>query len=201
MARCALSHNGSHLLTLVSYLAAGSQARCEWVFGQMEDETRAAADDDLSGNGYLQFSTGVQAFVRTMPCGAGDWDVDVLGTSGRLRAINDGDQVEFWKLAQPALAGRRREPARHGFPAPRPDAGTANVRTVRDLLEGLRTGKEPNCNGEMGRQALEVAVALRESHRRGGVRIPLPLDERALRIESSETLHGDDPVAVRRARA
>jgi predicted dehydrogenase len=204
--RCALSHNGSHLLTLVAYLAGAPQAafaRCQWVFGHMEDDARAATDDDLAGNGYLQFANGVQAFVRTMPCGGADWEFEVVGTAGRLRAVNDADQLELWKLATPTLPGRRREPARYGVPLPVPHLrqGTANMRTVQDLLAGLRTGKEPTCNGEAGRQALEIAIALRESHRRGGVRVDLPLADRSLRINSAETLHGDEPAALRRARA
>jgi predicted dehydrogenase len=205
LGRCALSHNGSHLLTIVAYLAGGTRARCRWVFGHMEDDARAASDDDLSGNGYLQFENGAQAFVRAMPCGAADWEFEVIGTQGRLRAVNDAEEVEFWKLAQPTLAGRRRDLARHVFPRPA-GAAAANVRAVQDLLAGLETGKEPNCNGEAGPEsaaggALEIAIALRESHRRGGVRVDLPLPDRSLRINSSETLQGDEPVAVRRARA
>jgi UDP-N-acetyl-2-amino-2-deoxyglucuronate dehydrogenase len=198
--RCALSHNGSHLLTLVAYLAGGPAARCRWVFGHIEDDAAARGDDDLSGNGYLQFAHGPQAFVRAMPSGGADWEFEVIGTRGRLRAENDGEEVEFWKLADAALPGRRREPARHLFPRPA-GAPTANVATVQDLLLGLEMGKEPNCNGEAGRQALEIAIALRESHRRGGVRVDLPLADRSLRLNSAETLHGDEPVAVRRARA
>ena len=197
--RCALSHNGSHLLTLVAYLAGGPAARCEWVFGQMEDDAQAAEDGDLSGNGMLQFEHGVQAFVRTTACGAADWDFEVIGAEGRLRAISDGEEVEFWRHAPSLLPGRRREPARHVFPRPT-GARSANVRTVEDLLRALETGTEPNCNGEAGRQALEIAIALRELHRRGGQRVSLPLEERSLRLESAETLHGDEPVAVRRAR-
>lgn len=188
----------------MTYLAggAGAGARCRWVFGHMESDAAAATDDDLAGNGYLDLAPegapGVQAFVRAMPSGAADWEFEVIGTQGRLRAINDGEDVEFWKLAAGTLPGRRRDPARHVFPRP-VGAASANVRTVRDLVAGVATGKESNCNGEAGRQALEIAIALRESHRRGGVRLDLPLDDRSLRINSSETLQGDEPVAVRRA--
>jgi predicted dehydrogenase len=197
---CRLSHNGSHLLTTVAYLAGGPSARCRWVFGHMESDEQAQGNDDLAGNGYLQFDHGAQAFVRALRCGAAEWEFEVIGTQGRLRALNDGEEVEFWKLAAPTLAGRRREPARHVFPRPSL-AATANMRTVQDLLVGIETGKEPNCNGEFGRQALEIAIALRESHRRGGVRVDLPLADRSLSINSAETLHGDEPAIVRRARA
>ena len=198
LGRCTLSSNGSHLLTLVAYLAGGLRARCEWVFGQMESDAQAAGDDDLAGYGCLQFANGVQAFVRSTDCGAADWEFEVLGTKGRLRGINDAEEVEFWKLAPPMLPGRRREPARHVFPHPVGES-RANVRTVHNLLAAMELGEQLHCDGEAGRQALEIAIAMRELHRRGGVKVTLPLEDRSLRMVSSETLRGDAPVAVRRA--
>jgi predicted dehydrogenase len=194
---CRLSHNGSHLLTLVRYMAGGN---CQWVFGAMERDEEASRDDDLAGNGYLQFDSGVQAFVRTMACGPAEWEFDVIGTEGRLRAINDGEEVEFWKVGTPTLPGRRREPIRQIFPRPRVKE-SANLRTLKDLIACLETGKQPNCDGHGGRQALEIAIALRESHRRGGVRVDLPLADRSLRINSWETLLGDEPAIIRKRRA
>ena len=197
LAQCGLSHNGSHLLATVNYLAG---ARAEWVFGHITSDEAAASDDDPQGNGYLQYANGVQGFVRTMPCGAADWDIEVIGTKGRLRSLNNGEQTEFWKLVPSSLEGRGLEPAQHIFPLPTSNEN-ANVRCVRDLIACIETGKEPNCSGEDGRHALEIALALRESHRRGGTRVDLPLADRSLNIRSLETLHGDDPAIVRRARA
>jgi predicted dehydrogenase len=191
---CMLSHNGSHLLTLVCDLAGSD---CAWVSGHVESDEAAASDDDFRGNAYLQFQNGAQGFVRALPCGAAEWEFDVIGTTGRLRALSDGEEVEFWQLAPATLPGRRQEPVRRPFPR----AGTiapANLRTVQDLLTCLRSGQEPRCNGEAARHALEIAIAIRESHRQGGLRVALPLADRALHINSSETLHGDEPVLLRR---
>ena len=58
---------------------------------------------------------------------------------------------------------------------------------MRDLLACIETGKEPNCSGADALHALEIAMAMRESHRRGGVRVELPLTDRSLRIFSRET--------------
>ena len=139
------------------------------MFGHITSDEAAASDDDPQGNGYLQYANGVQGFVRTMPCGAADWDIEVIGTKGRLRSLNNGEQVEFWKLVPSSLDGREVEPAQHIFPLPTSNEN-ANVRCVRDLIVCIETGKEPNCSGEDGRHALEIALALRESHRRGGTR-------------------------------
>ena len=197
LGECGLSHNGSHLLATVNYLAG---ARVQWVFGHITSDEAASSDDDPQGNGYFQYANGVHGFVRSMPCGAADWDIEVIGTKGRLRSLNNAEQVEFWKVVPSTLEGRRAEPAQHIFPLPG-STENANVRCVRDLMVCIETGKEPNCSGEDGRHALEIAMALRESHRRGGTRVSLPLADRSLHIRSRETLHGDEPAIVRRARA
>ncbi len=69
----------------------------------------------------------------------------------------------------------------------------------RVALKCLDTGKDPKCTGEDGRAALEAAIAMRESHRRGGRRVALPLADRTLAIRSAETLRGDLPQALQRA--
>ena len=72
---------------------------------------------------------------------------------------------------------------------------------VADLINAIETGEPPKCSGEDGREALEVAVALRESHRRGGVKVSLPLADRSLRILSSEIRSDDVPARIRRQQA
>jgi hypothetical protein len=75
------------------------------------------------------------------------------------------------------------------------------VRTVRDILSSLENGTKPICDGDDALHALEIAIAMRESHRRGGQRVDLPLTDRSLRMNAAETLHGDTPVLVRRREA
>ena len=54
---------------------------------------------------------------------------------------------------------------------------------------------------EDGRAALETALALRESHRRGGIKVRLPLEDRSLGILSSEIGQDGVPARVRRVQA
>ena len=42
--------------------------------------------------------------------------------------------------------------------------------------------KEPRCSGDNMRKVLEIAIALRESHRLGNVPVRLPLADRSLRM-------------------
>ncbi len=83
-AQCGLSHNGSHAIDILRYMAGGN---VKWVFCEMESDEAAADENDLSGNGYLVFDNGVRAYLRSTACGAAPWEVDVIGTTGRTRSI------------------------------------------------------------------------------------------------------------------
>ena len=50
------------------------------------------------------------------------------------------------------------------------------------MLDAIENGAEPIGSGENSRKCLEIAIALRESHRRGRIPVRLPLEDRSLRI-------------------
>ena len=56
------------------------------------------------------------------------------------------------------------------------------VDAIEDVARSVESGEETLCPGEFGREALEFAIAVRESHRRGGVRVDLHLADRSLSI-------------------
>jgi hypothetical protein len=53
---------------------------------------------------------------------------------------------------------------------------------VERLMRALDTGGEAVCSGHDYRQALEIAVALKQSAQRGHERVSLPLKDRSLKI-------------------
>ncbi len=192
---CQLSHNGSHGIDAMRYLVGGD---VEWVFGEMESDEAASGEEDLSGNGYFAFDNGVRGYLRAMTVGPTGAEFDVVGSKGRFRSLAGCQVFELYK----AMPGGRRDSlqmAQVPFPLPVNIPGSG-LTIVADLIESAETGRPPRCSGEDGRKALEIAMALRESHRRGGVRVDLPLPDRSLRILSAETLRGDDPARVRRER-
>ena len=116
---CGLSHNGSHMLDIIRFLAGGD---VEWVFGEMESDEAAAADHDLSGHCYLAFDNGVRAFARTTDCGTVAQGRDrrdlreradhMQGGSGRVHSLPYG----------PGVRGRA-APGHAGGAVPRAHAG------------------------------------------------------------------------------
>ncbi len=191
---CTLSSNGSHLIDTVRYLAGGE---VEWVFGEMA-AAHGVTDDDPQGNGYLAFDNGVRAYVRGMPCGAANWDFEVIGTQGRIRSCTHGLDFKYYKMIEggPRGAGA---PAQAQYPWPVYMRSMGEI-IVDDLVHCIDTGNSPRCAGEDGRSALEVALALRESHRQGGVKVSLPLRDRSLRILSGDTQGDHEPARIRQQR-
>ena len=191
--QCGLSHNGSHLIDTVRYLAGGEVT---WVFGEMESDEAAAGENDLMGNGYLAFDNGTRGFIRGMPTGPAFWEFDVIGSVGRVRLVNNNAGIEYTVLTPDARTGRN-VPMQAPFPWPTTIEGSG-VTIVRDLMHAIETGDKPRCAGVDGRAALEVALALRESHRLGGTKVALPLAKRELGIVSGELRHDAVPARVRR---
>lgn len=183
----AISHNGSHMMDLIRYLLG--DVPVSWVFGEAESDEAAESGNDLRMNGYLAFANGTRAFVRTMPSGASNWVFDVIGEKGALRAAANGSDIEWYQPAEKGINTRR--------PIPRPQHIEApTVTAFRDMIAAIETGKKPECAGEDGIAVLELALALRESHLRGGCRVDLPLTDRSLSIRSAETLN-ETPKALR----
>src|SRR5687768_15108407 len=198
-----LSHMGVHLIGAMCVLAGGPAPggqRVSWVMGECASDERAAGEDDLPGNAYLAFENGARGFARMLPSGAATWTIDAIGETGviRIHNVNEGYEFELWRMDQ-AVSGAPPTPARHIFPRPQ-KIWSAAVGQLKDIIACLETGKEPNCSGEMGVHLLEIAIAIRESHRRGQTRVELPLQDRTLKTHSAETLHGETPQALRPGR-
>ena len=191
--RCNLSANGSHAIDTMRYLVDGD---VEWVFGEMESDAKAAGDEDLMGNGYMVFDNGVRGFLRGTPTGAAQWEFDLIGAEGRVRSLAQGMETQYYRWVPGGPRGRNL-PARAPFPLPTsvPSMGLA---VIEDLVHSIDSGEPPRCSDEDGRKALEIAIALRESHRQGGRRVDLPLSDRSLRILSSEIAEDSLPARVRR---
>lgn len=168
----AMSHTGSHILDVMRMFAGGDAL---WVMGHT-DPQKAATDDDIGGNGYIQFESGVTGFYHAL--NSRQVEFDVVGERGRIRTYNNGINWEF-----DVFSDRRGMLVRHTFPRPS-RVVSPTVGAIRDIVRCLKEGGTPRCSARDGRAALEIAIAVRESERRGGVRVTLPLADRSLSIIS-----------------
>ena len=196
---CGLSHNGSHLITTLTMYVP---ERAVSVVGEAElDE--ANPDNDFSGAGLIRFPGNVRGYVRAYDNGPNESSHDIVGTDGMIRIINDARSIQIW-TAHEALEGHRQPRERYSyvrrhFPPPvRRHSGGVNA--VYDLIQCIESGDDPRCSGADAREALEIAIAIRASERRGNQPVDLPFADRSERIISGEVVRSELPRAILRQR-
>ena len=197
--RCGLSHNGSHLITTLTMYVP---ERAVSVVGDAElDE--ANPDNDFSGAGLIRFPGNVRGYVRAYDNGPNESSHDIVGTGGMVRIINDARSIQIWTAYEASESDRqlreRYSFVRSHFPPPvRRHSGGVNA--VYDLIHCIESGDDPRCSGEDAREALEIAIAIRESERRGNQPVDLPFADRGARIISGEVVRSELPRAILRQR-
>ena len=186
-----LSGGGCQQLSLMRLFA--DDADVAWVIGWVTDDP--VSDHDQGGAGYLRFVNGIEAFMHRRPDARGS-GFEVSCSRGVFRSNNGF--VRLWKaedgVDRPSWADLKRV---HGV---LPDTnvygtrsseydddgwrwpGDRNVASVQSIVDALELNIEPRSSGDNGRKVLEMAIAIRESHRGGHAPVKLPLADRTLRL-------------------
>lgn len=173
----------------VMRLMAGD-ADVEWVTGWVRGDPFDEEDQGMGG--VVRFSNGIDGFIHMNPVGK-------LGIE-----VNTSRGVFFsdWKTFRLWLNLEDERPFVDGWPdnevygafedADNPDdefgddglrlPGYRQTASVDAIVRALEEGREPWTSGDNMRKALEIGVALRESHRRGHAPVRLPIEDRSLRI-------------------
>jgi len=160
---------GTHWFDMTFFFNGESPA--EWVLGQLDLRGSGSVfGAPLEGQGLalVRFANGVYGLMCTGEKAPRNVEFRLVGTDGVLElghARQGGLRI---------LAGGRdgwqtleAEPALHG-----PELFAA---AVRDLVDALKTGREPELSARKALRATEVIFATYESSRRGG-RVDLPLE-------------------------
>ena len=160
-------------------LLAGDPA-VDYVQGTVGAETADYADNRLDidppiYSAYVRFSGGVHGYMLATI----GYDWEVTGSTGKLRALNDGQAVE---LRRQAGRWKQLEPA----PPPElPDASSA-LKCLEDLVAALDTDRETAGPIGLARRSQEIIMGIVASHGRDGARVALPLDNRALYVGKAD---------------
>ena len=185
-----MSGGGCQLFSLMRLFAG--DADVAWVIGWVADDPESDHDQGVAG--YLRF-TNVLKPSCTVNLMRGDVDL-------RFRAVAvysvDNSLLSLWKAdgdIDPLAGGSLKkvegvfpETSVYGRMSGDYDAdgwrwpGDRNVASVQSIIDALEQDIEPRGSGDNGRKVLEIAIALRESHRRGHVPVRLPLEDRSLRL-------------------
>ncbi len=192
------SGGGCQDLSIVRLFAG--DAEVEWVIGWSNGNPMdkslgtvdANSDHDQELGGVIRFSNGITAHVIDRPgprhyveviCERGVFTSDY--TSFHLyerpeelspQRRDFSDLVEVTGLFEDSVTwGDYREDGWRGM-------SSRQAATIQSMIDALDQDIEPRANGENGRAVLELAIALRESERRGLTPVKVPLADRSLQI-------------------
>ena len=193
-----LSHNGSHLITTLTMYMPD---RATSLVGDAELDSEHP-DNDFPGNAIISFPGHIRGYLRAFDNGPNNQSTDIVGSEGAIRILNDAREIELW-TSQPMLYGHNRREdenvARRFFPPARRKS-SGGINAIYNLIDCIETGESPHCSGDDAREALEIAIAIRESERIGNQPVVLPLKERDLQIISSEVVRSELPRAILKQR-
>ena len=187
----ALFNSSSHNFDLIQFLNGDEPVI--WAQGWVDrgdeiivgDEVR----EDPNAEGMFGFANGVTVSVIRGPRGQ---DYEAVCEDGIITASNQ--DVDFLVRRRerpgPAPAGASfLEQRRHTFGAVLEEApalaytpGSNTLRLVGDLVQALDTGGPTRGGVRVARANTEIIFGFIESHRRGGARVSLPLEDCRLRL-------------------
>ena len=169
--------SGTSVLDMLRFFAGSEVTE---VFGWLYDLPSPDSEYvDRGASGFLRFENGVEAICNGRDGKPfGEWDI--MGTAGRIRIGNQA--LELWKVSS---GGRFRETASHPFPQ-WSLAKSPRVAIIERIVAHLRGQQDNIRNGVDGRAAMEIALALYESHDTGGwVKLPMTGSSHQVKV-----LHG-----------
>ena len=192
-----ISGSGCHFLGLMRMYAGF--ADLEWVVGWMWGDPFSDWDHVIGGGaGYMRFVNGIEAFMHRSP--VAKRGIEVLCTRGVF--ATDFDTLHVWELPKGADSGNPKMSDLKEIEGALPDIGPDDkshdaegwrrpgkrmAGSVQSIVDSLDKGIEPRSSGDNMRKALEIAIALRESHRRDHSKVRLPIEDRSLKIMPHET--------------
>ena len=175
-----IASTGSHMFDLLRFFFGD----VEWVYS-IYSENRSPNPDDPNIDGILKFRNGI--FCSVQVCDVKSFlifEMDCLGTKGRLEITHSGFDLRFYKIGESRLFSGYKEIFRASSPIDTDVPREFMLSAVKHLVECLKGNKPSMCSGEDGRASLELICAFHESARSSGKKIELPLRDSGIGIKS-----------------
>ncbi len=148
-----------------------SETPAQWVMGQADtSNVRPVFGVPIESGGlsYIRFQNGVYGLLATGKEAGGRCATRIIGSDGLIEVLSDNGDNESLRVLR---AGSAWETP----PMESVSHGKQHENTVRDAIECLNTGREPEASSFKAMRAMELIFATYESARRGG-RVDLPLE-------------------------
>ena len=175
-----IANAGSHMFDLLRFYFGD----IDWVQA-IYSRNESHNTDDPNIDGMVKFKSGLFGSIQT--CDVNKFyifEMDCLGTKGRLNITRDGFDLDFYEVRKSQLFSEDMDLFHTASPISSDTSREFMVEAVRHLVECLTEGKKSLSSGEDGRAALELICAFQESAQADGKRITLPLKDSDIGIKS-----------------
>ena len=171
---------GGEVQSVQGWLEAGSQRIKDsgYQFETKFDE--AKPQNDLGGFGVLWFKSGARATLQASRKSYFRFEFEVLTDQAMVRIGNT--QREIHKVGEsPNFAGFRELLAQ---PFPAVEERNVFMAIAQNLVDALDKGAPVACNATDGRKALEIGIALHQSHALGNLPVKISEVSRGLKVQN-----------------
>ncbi|MAH15580.1 MAG: hypothetical protein CMN65_07575 [Sphingomonadaceae bacterium] len=176
-----LFNTSSHTFDLMQRL--NGDAAATWVQGHLPQGDELIVGDELrddpAAEGMFGFENGVTVYAMSSPRAS---EYEAICESGVLTALNNGVEFRMRKVRAYQVSARTiRDLSDDTFPEY--ERASSTLRLVEDLVAALDRGDATTRGGvRVARANMELIFGFVESHRRGGARVTLPLDDPGIRL-------------------
>ncbi len=166
-----IANTGTHLFDLLGLFLGDAK----WVSASSQP---VFGDKDLTLSGQIYFENGT--LVSLAGLNVKDYlifELDFYGSKGRLRIKHSGFGLDYWKVEEsPYFSGYKE--LKSSKPPFLMSKKKMMTNAVTDVVQALKTGREPRSTGRDGLKALELICAFKDSFKTGK-RVSLPLKNRS----------------------
>ena len=174
-----LFNSASHSFDLI--LRLNNDHAVAWVQAHLPDGDEALDGDilreDPNAEGIIQFENGVKAYALLSGRG---YELEAICEEGTITAYNDGLD---WRLRRSVSLDPQGRKGTQEDRFPDYEKASSTLRLVEDLVHALDTGEPTRGGVRVARAGTEMIFAFIESHRRGGARVTLPLQDCRLQLQ------------------
>lgn len=175
-----ITNTGSHMFDLLRFFLED----VDWVQA-IYSQNESPNLNDPNIDGIVKFRNGTLCAIQA--CDVHNFiifEMDCIGTKGRLDITHNGFDLEFYEVKESKLFSGYREIFRSTPPFNKDTPRDFMVSAISHLVECLKEGKKSISSGEDGRASLELICAFHESAKGNGIKIRLPLIDNEIVIKS-----------------
>lgn len=169
----ALITSTSHLIDVMCWYAGTPR----WVVGEEADGfvRNVHGRDDPGGIGMARFDSGVIGFIKSSSPSPNQYmsELDLVGTSGRIRITGDGQQCSVYCFAESDASPGSGYEVLVEQEVTCPDKNERMVDAITDITQSIASNRQPVSNGYSSLCSLRIIDGIRRSSKNGNCRVDI----------------------------